>query len=186
MTRFALSFLLLAGCLPARQAEEMAPATLREYLTHPKTFHEGFCKLLTSADSWGVAHDKFLSAASKGALRYEAFALGITQVRNLVPIGFEGLVSGIRLHKISEPVGGVITVRWCNPEFGFSREFKLVQAKVGKFLFWGLDLAREDLEAMQAPLLAWYRKQKEVAGDQRLVYPPGWNYASINECECTR
>ncbi len=179
-------FLVLGGCLAARQDVEVPKEKLREYLSNPKILHEGFCLLLTSADSYGIAHDKFLSAESKNALRYEAFVLGITQVRNLVPVGFERLVSGIRLHKSSEPQNDTMIVRWCNAEFGFSREFKLVLTRIGKFQFWQIDLRREDLEAMQEPLLAWYRKQKDAANDQRLVYPPGWKYAAIDACDCTR
>ncbi len=177
--------LVLAGCLPQRQAVEYVPADIKRFTSDPAIFVEGFRQLLVSADSYGVAHDKFLTPAAKGAMNYEAFVLGLTTVRNLVPTGFDELVRGLRQHRMAEPHAGVVAVRWCNPEFGFSREFKLVQTKVtAKYQPWLLDLSRADLEAMQAPLLAWYRKQKEVAGDQRLVYPPYWKHAPVARCAC--
>jgi hypothetical protein len=176
----------LAGCAsPPPPDQDFENKEIRERLVDPARVHELFFAWIGSEELYGKAHDKLLTPAAKGSLQYEPFCLGVTQARNLVPEGFRVLVSGMRQHAVKTE-GDTATVRWCNPDMGYSRDITLRATKVGRFTLWYVELTREDLESLKDGLLNWYRKQKDAANGQRLVYPPHWKYAPVGACACSR
>ena len=183
--RVLLVFVIAAGgCVLPRPEQEIETAEVKAKLQDPALVHELFFGWIGSQENYGKVHDKLLSRDAKAAMSYDAFCLGVTQARNLVPEGFRHLVGGMRQHKVAVPKSGVTWVRWCNVEMGYSRDIKLVATTVAAFVFWYVELTREDLESLKDALLAWYRRQKEADGDQRLVHPPHWRYASVGRCAC--
>jgi hypothetical protein len=81
--------------------------------------------------------------------------------------------------------GAIATVRWCNPEFGISRDFTLKSELGGKI--WLLDITRDQIEELAHAGLAWFRKQREAADGRIYAYPPDWVAANVSAtCKCGR
>lgn len=187
MPRASLICLALAACaVPlAPVPPEPGKQERRAILQDPARVHELFFAYLGHEETYAKAHE-LLTPDAKAAMPYEAFYLGVTEARNLVPEGFRHFVKGLRQHRALSPDDLEAVVRWCNPDMGWSRDIRLKAQKLGKYRIWGIELSREDLDSLKGGLLAWYRRQKRADGDQRLVHPPGWAYASVDACACTR
>jgi hypothetical protein len=166
--RFLAPLLLLAGCATTQQGELPSGKELKD----PKRLLPVFKEFLRAGEL-SKAHE-CLSKGAKSAVPYEAFFAVFT--------GFEGsarMITGLEEHGLTET-----TIRICNPEFGISRDFKIVKEFK---IIWKLDLTREDLQYFQDRALEWFRRQNTAAGHRHYVYPPDWKYAPVMpRCDCKK
>ena len=81
--------------------------------------------------------------------------------------------------------GEQAVARWCNPEFGISREFRFVSQVRGSVRLWKVEITRDQVEELARAGMDWFRKQREVADGRVYAYPPDWVAASVSaKCGC--
>src|SRR5262245_37579104 len=90
--------LFLLGCAAA---PDSADQEVRKRQEDPARVYQLFFEWLGTEEMYGKAHE-LLTRDAKGVLGYEAFCLGVTQARNVVPDGFSHLIGGMRQHRMSE------------------------------------------------------------------------------------
>jgi len=163
---------LLAGCASAPEQDEERPGQIAK---DPARIHGYFLRKI---------RDRMEGEAAKvTSLSYEELYFG---VRNrIAPDLTRRIILGLEQHdlKVSED-RATATVRWCNKEFGISRDFTL-RSVGGKF--WQLQITREQIEELAKAGLDWFKRQREVADGRIYAYPPDWVATNVAAtCACGR
>ncbi|HEU4339029.1 MAG TPA: hypothetical protein VFS19_03085 [Planctomycetota bacterium] len=162
---------LAAGCasLPGQDEEPV-----KDIIKDPAKIHGFFIRKIREREE--------LIAAKVTTLRpEEQLFFG---VRNTIaPDLTRRILLGLEQHKVEvAPEGRTARVQWCNPEFGISREFQMVNPS-GKI--WQLDITREQIEDFARAGLAWFRRQREAADGRIYAYPPDWVATKVSaSCPC--
>ncbi len=163
---------LLASCaaVPEGQEEERPKDVVKD----PARIHGFFIRM--------IREDKPGIAAQVTTLDETAFTIG---VRNrIAPDLTRRILLGFEQHDVRVD-GDRATVRWCNKEFGLSRDFGLISKHGGKV--WQLEITREQIEELATAGLAWFRKQREAADGRIYAYPPDWIATNVStSCKCGR
>ena len=162
---------LLAGCAAVPQQDEERP---KDVIKDPARIHGFFLKM--------IREDKPGIAAQVTSIGEEALTIG---VRNrIAPDLTRRILLGFEQHdlKVSDD-RATATARWCNREFGLSRDFQLRSEAGGRI--WKLQITREQIEELANAGLGWFRKQREVADGRIYAYPPDWVPTPVSpKCPC--
>src|ERR1043166_3785143 len=171
MLRLIMGVLLLSpsiSCLAlsheADDEDERRAEVLRK-LQDPANVWPMFQKYLAEGE-YSKAHE-LLSKDTKTRLQYPAFFI--------VFASYEAprrLVAKTEVHKV-DPAGRILL---CSPEFGVSREVRLVKF-MGKI--WTLELTPDDIDYFRGRPMEWYRHQVKSADGWHFAYPPDWTYAPL-------
>ena len=180
-------FALLCSCLAACAA----PAcryTIEDAKTmtqDPAQLHAYFMDQIRCGQ-YGNAYEHCFSKTARESLGpYESSPFYFVIQFELV----KRMIVGLEQHDVRVDEGArTATVRWCNREFGLSREYRLVEERVGRTKkFWKYDFTRQQLEELKDAAFAWFRRQKEVADGRLYSYPPDWQYSPLGgACTCKR
>jgi hypothetical protein len=164
---------LIAGC--AALPEEQEPDRPKDIIKDPARIHGFFLRMIRDREE-GIA------AQVTTLVPPEQLYFG---VRNqIAPDLTRRILLGFEQHdlRVAEDKSHAI-VRWCNPEFGISREFTLRSEAGGRI--WKLDITRDQIEELARAGLAWFRKQREAADGRVYAYPPDWVAARVSAtCPC--
>ena len=169
--RLLPAVLLLSACAAVPEQDEERPSRVAK---DPARIHEFFIRKIREREE--------AVAAQVTTLDPNAFTMG---VRNRVaPDLTRRILLGFEQHELKVE-GKEAVARWCNREFGISRDFRMVldpQIKI-----WMLVITREQIEELATAGLAWFRKQREAAEGRIYVYPPDWIAANVSPtCKCGR
>jgi hypothetical protein len=162
---------LLSACASAPGQEEESP---KDVIKDPTRIHGFFIRM--------IREDKPGIAAQVTTLQEAELTIG---VRNrIAPDLTRRILLGFEQHRVTVDENQEFAVaRWCNNEFGISRDFKLISKFRGKV--WQLEITREQIEELAHAGLAWFRKQREVADGRIYAYPPDWKAANVSaSCKC--
>lgn len=162
---------LLAGCASVPDQDEERPSKVAK---DPARIHGFFVKKV---------RDRLeAEAAQVTTLDPNAFTIG---VRNrIAPDLTRRILLGFEQHGLKVD-GPAATARWCNREFGISRDFRLVLDPVLRI--WLLEITREQIEELATAGLAWFRRQREAADGRIYAYPPDWVATNVSAtCPCGR
>jgi hypothetical protein len=119
-------------------------------------------------------------------LTYEELYFGL---RNQVaPDLTRRVILGFEQHDFQlSPDGTEARARWCNREFGISRDFRFVSRVRGQARLWEVQITRDQVEELARAGLVWFRKQREAADGRVYAYPPDWIAANVSAtCGCGR
>jgi hypothetical protein len=169
------AFALAAGCASLPEQDEERP---KDIVKDPSRIHEFFLRKIRQREE-GVA-------AKVTTLSSEELYFG---VRNrIAPDLTRRILLGFEQHDVKvDPDGISGTARWCNNEFGISRDFQLRATVYPGGKFWQLVITREQIEELARAGLAWFRKQREVADGRIYAYPPDWVATNVTAtCKCGR
>src|SRR5882672_4015949 len=148
-----MNLLLISVCALV-QAPDMD--RVRERLKDPAQVFPVFQELI-AAGEYGTAQ-KILSPAAMKFLPAEAFYLAFAS--------FEPprrMVASLRVHAVADG-----RLRLCSPDFGVSRDFRIV-----KFMtIYTLDFNPDDIDFLKGRTLSWYRTQVRRADGWHYAYPP--------------
>lgn len=164
---------LAAGCasLPGQDEE---PA--KDVIKDPAKIHGFFVKKIRERLP-GIA-------AQVTTLDTNSFVIGVNN--KIAPDLTRRILLGFEQHdvKVSEDRTKA-TARWCNKEFGLSRDFTLRSEAGGRI--WKLEITREQIEELATAGIAWFRRQREAADGRVYAYPPDWSPALVTTtCRCGR
>lgn len=164
---------LLAGCAVAPGQDE---ENFRDVLKDPNRIHGFFVRKIRDREP-GIA-------AQVTSLDSNQFVLGVNN--QVAPDLTRRILLGFEQHDLKRHENGQsATARWCNKEFGISRDFKLTSKHGGKL--WQLEITREQIEELAQAGLAWFRRQREAADGRIYAYPPDWVAANVSvSCSCGR
>lgn len=174
--------LLAAACSSVPAVAD--PGPLKDVVKDPARLHAYFTSMLRQGEI-AQAH-KVLSTDARRRVPYEVFFLSVrnTQAPDLT---LRVLTSFDQRAVSVAPDALEGTVRWCSPEFGLCRDYRVVADKIGTKRIWGLDFTRENLEELLPAALAWFRRQREAADGRIYAYPPDWTYARVDStCTCPK
>ena len=159
--------LLLAAVCALAQSPDMD--SIRERIKDPAQVFPVFQELIAAGET-GVAQ-KLLSPEAMKRVPPEALYLAFMSYEPP-----RRLVASLKVH-----AADATHVRVCSPEFGVSRDIRLV-----KFLsLYTLDLTPDDIEFFKGRTLSWYRYQVKRADGWHYAYPPDWTYAPLaRSCAC--
>lgn len=164
---------LLAGCASVPGQDE-EPA--KDVIKDPAKIHGFFVKKIRDREP-GVA-------AQVTTLDSNQFVIGVNN--RIAPDLTRKILLGFEQHDLRVAENkSTATARWCNPEFGISRDFTLRSELQGRI--WRLEITREQIEELATAGLAWFRKQREAADGRIYAYPPDWIAANVAaSCKCGR
>jgi hypothetical protein len=164
---------LLAGCAELPEQEEERP---KDIIKDPARIHGFFLKKIREGLP-GVA-------AEVTSLQPAELTIGVNNT--IAPDLTRKILLGFEQHDVSVSEDRkTATVRWCNREFGVSRDFQLRSELNGRI--WKLQITREQIEELAHAGLAWFRKQRDVADGRIYAYPPDWVAAPLTpKCPCER
>ncbi|MBV8881233.1 MAG: hypothetical protein JO332_14805 [Planctomycetaceae bacterium] len=159
--------LLLAAVCALAQSPDMD--AIRERIKDPAQLFPVFQELI-AAGEYGTAQ-RLLSPNAMKMLPAEAFYLTFASYEPP-----RRLVASLKMHAVDGT-----RLRLCSPEFGVSRDFRIV-----KFLSINtLDFTPDDIEFLKGRTLGWYRLQVRRADGWHYAYPPDWTYAPLaRSCAC--
>jgi hypothetical protein len=163
-----MNLFFMAVCALA-QAPDMD--RVRERLKDPAQVFPVFQELI-AAGEYGTAQ-RILSPEAMKRLPSELFYLAFASYEPP-----RRLIASLRVHHYADG-----KLRLCSPEFGVSREFRIV-----KFLtIYTLDFSSDDIEFLKGRTLSWYRHQVRRADGWHYAYPPDWTYAPLaRSCACSK
>lgn len=166
-----LAAALLAGCAALPEQEEERP---KDIIKDPARIHGFFVKKIREGEP-GVA-------ALVTTLDSNAFVIGVNN--RIAPDLTRRILLGFEQHNLRvEDDKSRAVARWCNKEFGISRDFTLRSEARG--LIWKLEITREQIDELANAGLAWFRKQREVADGRIYAYPPDWVATPLTPtCPC--
>lgn len=167
------AFVFLAGCATVPEQDE-EPA--KDVIKDPAKIHGFFVRKIRERLP-GVA-------AQVTTLNPDQFVIGVNN--RIAPDLTRKILLGFEQHdlRVAEDKT-TATARWCNPEFGISRDFTLRSELQGRI--WKLEITREQIEELATAGLAWFRRQREVADGRIYAYPPDWSPALVSAtCRCGR
>jgi hypothetical protein len=165
--------LVIAGCAAVPPGDEERP---KDVVKDPARIHGFFVKKIRERLP-GVA-------AQVTTLDPNQFVIGVNN--QVAPDLTRRILLGFEQHdvRVAEDRSKA-TVRWCNKEFGISRDFTLRSEHQGRV--WLLEITREQIEELANAGLAWFRRQREVADGRIYAYPPDWSPALVTPtCPCGR
>jgi len=166
-----LAALLLAGCA-ATPGQDPEPA--KDVIKDPAKIHGFFLRMIRDRQE--------KMAAMVTTLNPDEFYLGIRN--RIAPDLTRRILLGFEQHDLKVE-GESAVARWCNKEFGISRDFKLISQVGGRL--WKLEITREQIEELAKAGLAWFRRQREAADGRIYAYPPDWIPAPVmTSCPCGR
>jgi hypothetical protein len=165
---------LLAGCasIPDQEEEQR-----KDVVKDPARIHGFFIRMIRE-------RQEALAAEVTTLEPKQQLILGIRN--QIAPDLTRRILLGFEQHdvKVAED-RATATVRWCNREFGISRDFQLISKYGGKI--WELDITREAIEELARAGLEWFRKQREASDGRIYAYPPDWIAANVSAtCKCGR
>jgi len=166
--------LLVAGCAAVPEQDEEHP---KDIVKDPERIHGYFIRMIRERQESKAAEVTTLRPT-------EQLVLGIRN--RIAPDLTRRILLGFEQHGVKvEEDRSAATVRWCNKEFGISRDFRLISKHGGKI--WELDITREHIEELATAGLAWFRRQREVADGRIYAYPPDWVATNVSpSCKCGR
>ncbi len=186
-----MSMRIVFALLPAWLAACAAPTsqfTIEDAKTmtqDPAKLHAYFIDQI-KCGQYGNAYEHCFSNAAKASLgAYESSPFYFVIQFELV----KRMMVGLEQHEVRLGEGGRTAVaRWCNREFGISREYSLVEERIGRTKrFWKYDFTRVQLEELKDAAFAWFRRQKDAADGRLYSYPPDWQYSPLGSaCDCKR
>src|SRR5262245_34880048 len=133
--------LLVAGCAFLPDQEEERP---KDIIKDPARIHGFFLKM--------IREDKPGIAAQVTSIDENVLTLGVHNT--IAPDLTRRILLGFEQHSITvSDDKTTATARWCNREFGLSRDFVLRSEYGGKL--WKLQITREQIEELATAGLAW-------------------------------
>lgn len=165
--------LVVAGCASVEEQDEERP---KDVIKDPARIHGFFVQKIRQRLP-GIA-------AQVTTLDTNQFVIGVNN--QIAPDLTRRILLGFEQHDVQVAEDrSRATVRWCNKEFGLSRDFTLRSEFGGRI--WKLEITREQIEELAHAGLAWFRRQREVADGRIYAYPPDWTHANVSaSCPCGR
>jgi hypothetical protein len=162
-----------AGCasLPGQE-----PDRPKDIIKDPTRIHGFFLQM--------IREDRPAVAAEVTSLQPAELTMGVHNT--IAPDLTRRILLGFEQHdvRVSEDRSQAVA-RWCNKEFGISRDFTLLSTAGGRI--WKLQITREQIEELARAGLDWFRKQREVADGRIYAYPPDWVATNVAaSCKCGR
>jgi hypothetical protein len=167
---------VVAGCASApEEQEDVHPGTIAR---DPKLIHGYFLRKIRER----VESD----AAKVSTIPSEHLWIGLHN--EIAPDLTRRIILGFEQHGFQLLESGKEAVaRWCNPEFGISRDFRFVSREIPGGRLWKVEITREQVEELAHAGLVWFRKQREAADGRVYAYPPDWVAANVSaSCDCGR
>ena len=167
---------VVAGCATApEEQEDVHPGTIAR---DPKLIHGYFLRKIRER----VESD----AAKVSTIPSEHLWIGLHN--EIAPDLTRRIILGFEQHGFQLLESGKEAVaRWCNPEFGISRDFRFVSREMPGGRLWKVEITREQVEELAHAGLVWFRKQREAADGRVYAYPPDWVAANVSaSCGCGR
>jgi len=164
-----LPVFLIAGCagMPEQDSEPV-----KDVIKDPSRIHGFFIRKIRDREP-GIA-------AQVTTLDPDQFVIGVNN--RIAPDLTRRILLGFEQHDVKVEKDFAVA-RWCNKEFGISRDFR-IRSELGGRL-WKLEITREQIEELATAGLAWFRKQREAADGRIYAYPPDWSAAPVmTSCPC--
>jgi len=171
-----LAAVLFAACA---QSPEEDPPRLAEINQDPAKLHGYFMYMIRNE----------MEAMAAKVTRVDEKALRFAIQNTVAPDLTRRLVLGFEQHSVTVAENDESRIaRWCNKEFGISREYHLAQmeSSSGK-KYWVIDFTREQLAELPEAAMAWFRRQRQAAEGRIYAYPPDWTPVPVMAtCPCGR
>jgi hypothetical protein len=170
-----LAAALFAGCA---QAPEADPPRLAEVNQDPVRLHGYFMYM--------IRHDLEAKAAKVTTVDENALRFAIKNT--IAPDLTRRLVLGFEQHSVTVAENDESRIaRWCNKEFGISREYPLAQLEQAGKKYWVINFTRDQLRELPEAAMAWFRRQRQAADGRIYAYPPDWVAVPVMAtCPCGR